>query len=36
MGESPWYIGNFEGYFIDNIICIYNFLANLSLNYKVL
>lgn len=43
MGESPWYIGKMEGDFINNMICIYNFLANLSpgmanilLNYKIL
>ena len=42
MGESPWSIGKMEGDFINNIICIYNFLANLSpdmanilLNYKI-
>jgi len=43
MGKSPWYIGKMEGDFINNIISIYNFLANLSLgmanillNYKIL
>ena len=43
MGESPWYIGKMEGDFINNMICIYKFLANLSLgmanillNYKIL
>ena len=43
MGESPWYIGKMEAGFINNMICIYNFLANLSpgmanilLNYKIL
>ena len=43
MGKSPWYIGKMEGEFINNMICIYNFLANLSLgmadillNYKIL
>jgi len=28
MGESPRYIGNFEGDFINNIICIYNFFGS--------
>ena len=43
MGESPWYIEKMEGDFINNMICIYSFLANLSasmanilLNYKIL
>ena len=41
MGESPWYIGKMEGDFINNMICIYNFLAspgmaNILLNYKIL